>query len=287
MSSTNEKGKFPYDRDSQLHFLPLVYFLPLEYITVCPTLRTIPRDVRVVVYSNEIKTIVESDSFFLEVADAMSALAFPHFGFRGWKEDYTGHFPPWKLSYLLHEWLNELEVILDWNINRLLRMSEYMTIPCFDFDFITKVMAQVVKRTIEKYNWQPMLDVVREIPCHEDFEIRNSNVKKDFLRKWNHYRSKRIQIVSLDDFQKKDDEENPIYEIADNSVNIAEDFESEDYVARFKARLSSRDMEILELRIEGYTYGEIANRLGYKNHSGVLKRIRAIAKEFEKYQSEQ
>jgi chromosomal replication initiation ATPase DnaA len=34
-------------------------------------------------------------------------------------------------------------------------------------------------------------------------------------------------------------------------------------------------------------YEEIAERLGYKNHSGVIKRIQAITKEFIKYEEEQ
>ena len=35
-------------------------------------------------------------------------------------------------------------------------------------------------------------------------------------------------------------------------------------------------MAILELRVEGYGYKEIADKLGYKNHSGVIKRMEAI-----------
>ncbi len=40
--------------------------------------------------------------------------------------------------------------------------------------------------------------------------------------------------------------------------------EGEDFCQRFKATLSDKDMAILELRVEGYTFGEIADRLGYK-----------------------
>lgn len=54
-------------------------------------------------------------------------------------------------------------------------------------------------------------------------------------------------------------------------------------VDQFKAKLSEKDMQILTLRMEGKTLEEIANKLGYKNHSGVLKRIRTIGKMYEKY----
>lgn len=43
------------------------------------------------------------------------------------------------------------------------------------------------------------------------------------------------------------------------------------------------NMQILELRMSGDTLEEIAENLGYKNHSGVLKRIRKIGQAYEAY----
>lgn len=54
-------------------------------------------------------------------------------------------------------------------------------------------------------------------------------------------------------------------------------------VDQFKATLSEKDMQILELRMNGDTLEEIAEKLGYKNHSGVLKRIRKIGQAYEAY----
>ena len=62
--------------------------------------------------------------------------------------------------------------------------------------------------------------------------------------------------------------------------------EGEDFCQRFKATLSDKDMAILELRVEGYTFGEIADRLGYKTHSAVVKRMEAIKKRFIQYENE-
>ena len=62
--------------------------------------------------------------------------------------------------------------------------------------------------------------------------------------------------------------------------------EGEDFCQRFKATLSQKDMAILELRVEGYTYEEIADRLGYKTHSAVVKRMEAIKKRFIQYENE-
>ena len=47
--------------------------------------------------------------------------------------------------------------------------------------------------------------------------------------------------------------------------------------------LTDKDRRILELRMQGATLEEIAEQLGYADHSGVLKRIRKIGQAYEKY----
>jgi len=127
--------------------------------------------------------------------------------------------------------------------------------------------------------------VVREMPCDEDFEDWNTNVRKDFLRKWYHTRSKKVQMVPLETIVG--DDEDAILVTAADPRDMAEMVASEDYCRRFKARLSNRDREILELREDGYTSNEIADKIGYKNHSGVIKRLKFIKEEFLKYKDEQ
>ena len=89
--------KIPYD--SNLRYLPLVYLLPGELWYRCPSLMKIPRNPRQVFRSEELLSLIDSDAFLDEIMDAVSSLAFPHFGFPGWKEHYTGDFPVWRLSY--------------------------------------------------------------------------------------------------------------------------------------------------------------------------------------------
>ena len=74
--------------DSNLRYMPLVYLLPEEAIAKYPTLRILPRKIREVMYNANMLAVVESDQFLNEIADAVSALTFPHFGFGGWKEHY-------------------------------------------------------------------------------------------------------------------------------------------------------------------------------------------------------
>ncbi len=120
------------------------------------------------------------------------------------------------------------------------------------------------------------------MPCDEDFESFNTNVRKDFLRKWYHTRSKRVQTVSLE--ACLEDEDSGIHAIADPAVDFTAQVEGKDFLQRFKGTLSEKDMAILELRAVGYGYQEIADKLGYKTHSAVVKRMEAIKKRFIQYE---
>jgi len=275
--------RFPYN--SNLRYLPLVYFLHQELIAKCPTLRALPRGLGGIMQSDKHIAVIQSDAFLKEIMDATASLAFPHFGFGGWKEHYTGFCPVWRLSYALPLWAKLLEAETGLGLQTLFQIAPSESIPFFDPGFVKETMRRVVKRAIAEEGWQPILDVVKEMPCDEDFEKYNTNVRTDFFRKWYHTRSKRVKTVSLEACME--DEDHKIHEIVADSVDVAESVSAEDFCQRFKARLSKKDMEILELRVEGYTYEEIADKLGYKNHSGVIKRMQAVTKEFVKYEEEQ
>lgn len=271
--------------DSNLHYLPLAYLLPEDVMEKCPTLCVLPRRAREVMYNENMRAVVESDQFLNEITDAVASLVFPYFGFRGWKEHYTGHCPVWQLCYALPIWARVLNSEIGWDLQALFLIPSTTTIPFFNSDYIKDLMSRMVKRAITAENWQPILDIVREMPCDEDFMNWDTNVRKDFLRKWYHTRSKNVQTVSLEACME--DEEHGIYEIEDKSANFEDKAIAEDFCQRFKARLSEKDLRILELRVEGFTYEEIADKLGYKNHSGVIKRIQSITKEFIKYEEQQ
>ena len=71
--------------DSHLNYLPLMYFLPYDRISRCPTLRLLPRCLGEIAQSEKLIDLIGSDAFLKEIADEAAALAFPHFGFSGWK----------------------------------------------------------------------------------------------------------------------------------------------------------------------------------------------------------
>ena len=272
-------------QNHNIRYLPLVYSLPQELIARCPTLSQLPRNLSVLSASDSLLDLIETDTFLHEIMDASAALAFPYFGFGGWKEHYTGDFPVWRLSYAMPLWLKGIERAIGWGWEALLHFPPGEEIPFFSSEYIATIYERVVKRTIVEQRWQPLLDIVREMPCHEDFEGWNTRVRIDFLRKWYHTRVKNVRTFSLE--SSLEDGDGKLYYIPDETQNVEETVIAQDYSERFFARLSERDQAILQLRLDGFTHVQIAEKLGYANHSGVIKRMQAIRKKFEQYQNEQ
>ena len=52
---------------------------------------------------------------------------------------------------------------------------------------------------------------------------------------------------------------------------------------QFLAGLKEKDRQILQLRMEGFTLQKNVARLGYQNHSGVLKRINKIGESYQRF----
>ena len=275
--------KIPYD--SNLRYLPLVYLLPEELWYRCPTLMKIPRNPRQVFRSEELLSLIDSDAFLDEIMDAVSSLAFPHFGFPGWKEHYTGDFPVWRLSYSLPLWSKGIEQETGWNLQQLFLLPKDAEILFLPKEQIDALFEKVVKKVIEEQGWQPMLDVLHELPCAEDFENQRTNVRTDFVRKWYHSRSKRVQSVSLERLRSKnlDEDDDRPFDYPDPRLDLEKYVCTKVDAERFLATLSETDRRIVQMREEGYTYMEIAVELGFANHSSVIKRMKGIKKEYRQY----
>lgn len=273
--------QFPYD--TNLRYLPLVYLLPHDLLAGCPTLRKLPRSMGGLNASPEWAEAIQNDAFLKEIMDAASSLAFPHFGFGGWKEHYTGYFPVWRLSYSLPLWAKGVEQETGWGLQAMFRLPPSFEIPFFDPEDVRALFEVVVGQAIKEQGWRPMLEAVREMPCDEDFKPWDTNARKDFLRKWYHTRSKKVQTVSLEELMETD-EDDSIFYLPDPSQNVEDYVIAKDFVEQFLSALPKRDRQIVQLRQDGYTYVEIADALGYGNHSGVIKRIEAMKKKFRDYQ---
>ena len=239
--------KFPHD--SPIRYLPLVYMLPYDLLVRCPTLRKLPRSMGAL-NTSEWGEVIGSAAFYNEIMDAVASLAFPHFGFGGWKEHYTGWCPVWRLSYALPLWAKGVERVRGWGLQALFALPPNYEIPFFDPEDVKAVMAEVVQQTIEEQGWGPMLEVVREMPCDEDFEKWDTNVRKDFLRKWYHTRSKRVQTVSLEECMEDED---TIDYLTQENEGLKEKVNSEKSV--------QKQMEVLMLKKENEQLRRFVQRI--------------------------
>lgn len=271
--------------DSNLRYLPLVYLIPVELMSRCPTLMKIPRNPYQVLQSNDWLDFIDSDPFLDEIMDAVAALVFPYFGFRGWKEHYTGYFPVWRLSYSMPLWAKAVEQEIGWGLQRLFQLPRNAEIVFLPDEQIKALFEKVVKKVIEEQGWQPMLDVLHELPCEEDFEYQRTSVRTDFIRKWYHTRSKKVQSVSLERFREKnrDSDDDRLFYVPDPRLHLEEFVCAKIDAERFLASLPEKERRIVQMREEGYTYTEIAVELGFVNHSSVIKRMKGIKKKYQNY----
>ena len=119
---------------------------------------------------------------------------------------------------------------------------------------------------------------------HEDFGNKFNFDSINFHEQWTRCDTLVQEMLSLDAELEKE-AENP-----DAPVTIEQGHEV-DYVGQvlinsFCETLNDIDATIFRMRMDDHTYAQIAEKLGYKNHSAVLKRVRKIAERWTEYINE-
>ena len=133
-------------------------------------------------------------------------------------------------------------------------------------------MDTAMKQYIAETNMAPVIDLIKKHRCEEDLSSKSSRARIDYLRQ--KYRSRIIP----------DETSTEVLDEETEAVVSAElQLQSEDAVDRFLHSLSEKDAKIIALRMEGRTHKEIAAQTGYKNHSGVIKRLAQIGKLWKEY----
>jgi len=161
---------------------------------------------------------------------------------------------------------------------------------CFSDRFLGKMM-----NLLEQVQQVPaILKIGKSIPAHEDFDEKawNNYDKIDFERKWNHLRTQTGAIQELDDEIERTTQDPrvqmPFFAI-NNGLNAAftgEEVSQQLLNAFIQSAKDSTDREILYLSANGLTQQEIAQRLGYKTHSAVTKRLNKLRKRFDVFLAE-
>ena len=119
---------------------------------------------------------------------------------------------------------------------------------------------------------------------HEDFGNKFNFDSINFHEQWTRCDTLVQEMLSLDAELEKE-AENP-----DAPVTMEQGHEV-DYVGQvlinsFCETLNDIDATIFRMRMDDHTYAQIAEKLGYKNHSAVLKRVRKIAERWTEYMNE-
>ena len=271
-----------------IEYLPLYYMIPPEiFPDKAKLLEKIPRTPHQVLYDRGAQEVIGSNDFMLYLTYSISLLVWPYIDNRVDWESYSTDDPCRMFTHRIDIWLQEMiDAELMPPCHELLAnmaISVYPPSP----QLLHVVFSKFVPYVMEKYGMYEILEVIREHRCFEDYDIRSSPQKKDFRRKWYHTRTKH-PLVSLETYQanqRKGLDTNE-RDIVDGSINLEDDAVANTLVEQFKATLSEKDLKILTMRVEGYTMEEIADKLGYKNHSGVLKRIRKIGIAYEEFTGE-
>jgi len=268
-------------------YLPAYYFIPKEILDKCgQKLNSIPRNIGQVVGSWNAIEIVESDLFIQLIMDAYAYMVWPYMGLNAPREAYSGYEPAWRFAHCPSYWIDEMIHVkaLQTDVDlykTTLPDEEYGYTP---FEIVDMIFKWLVPQVMRKNGMYEIIEVAEEYRCFEDFDTRASNRKTDFYRKWYHTRTAH-PTISLEAFQEdyRENNDGAEWDIADGTSDIELEITSEVMVEEFMSTLTDKDRRILELRMNGVTLEEIAEQLGYANHSGILKRIRKIGQAYEKY----
>jgi DNA-directed RNA polymerase specialized sigma subunit len=139
--------------------------------------------------------------------------------------------------------------------------------------------AQIVK----EQNWQPMIDETWNTRLPDDYNRGQNTDKRDFMRSWEHSRTmKRISLDEISETGVKMDGE-MLYDIADARAAFESKVITEVQMDQFKSRLTDQDKQILQMRYDGCSLKEIAEKVGFKTPSAVCKHIESIAGQYDDF----
>ena len=243
--------------------MPFYYFLPEDIIKAHKSKRFqgIPRNPR-----------------------KISAAVWYYFDIHASSNAYSVNDPIWMLTYMSDWYLKELtRAGYIYPLAYLFREDRdlpYMSWAVYKIGFM-----EIIPKIMIEHNLAPIIDYVQKHRCFEDFQDDwESKYKSAFINQWYHLRTKHPE-VPLEVVQGSYDDEKEDYphELADKSIDVQDEVEDSMRVESFLNTLSEKDRQILNLRMDKYTYEEIAEMLGYKTHSAVIKRIKRIGEIFQKY----
>ena len=280
-----ENGKIVEYVNSEL--IPGFLFLPMEILECFPPeAMRISRRVQDLLWDPKTIAIVESSFFENVVACGFSMLSWHAMGQpEETPESYSFDDPAYLFSSTPSIWilmLEKFDYIKDAEEWAILFSRFDIILGFLTMDFVVSIMEHYVPLIMDQFHMRETIRIARENPCHEDFSRAMSTQKRDFLRKWNHSRAK-TEVLSLDALQQDAEAQQSSlrWEPADLEPSIEEIALDRVVADQFLDTLSETDRKILEMRNLGYNLTEISEKLGFKTHSAVQKRIQKLGRGFE------
>ncbi len=266
--------------------LPFYYFIPEDIIKAhSKRFQSIPRNPQNVFKDMEMIEYIESAPFAVEIADIISAAVWYFFDIHASSNAYSIYEPIWNLTYISDWYLTALtKAYYIYPTAYLFHKIDY-DLPYTNWAVYQMGFMEIIPQVAEEHRLLPIIDYVKKHRCFEDFqEDRESKYKTAFMDQWYHRRTKHPEVI-ISEIQGPFDEDEGqyTYELADPNSRFQEDAENEVMIESFLSRLNEKDKQILQLRLDNYTYEEIAEMLGYKTHSAVVKRIKRIGEAYQKY----
>ena len=281
-------------QDSPLSWMTLFYALPRELVEKRPAYLTLPRNIIRLLSDENARKLIEDDAFLELVWDcyAWSAWQFfqiPHkdgtyHDIPGEWLDYSGDFPLWRMSYdIIRYFRKKFETEMDWSFQRLFTMPEDTDVPWLDWQQFSNLVGNLTDMIVAEENWQPIIDEIWNNRQMEDYNSSQNARKRDFQRSWDHSRT--VKHLSLEELAETgaalDDE--TLFEIAEPRTEFEEKILSQGAVDAFYATLTEEDRAILQMRVEGYTQQQIADKLGFKTTGAISKRIAKLGAKYEEF----
>lgn len=128
-----------------------------------------------------------------------------------------------------------------------------------------------VEMLMDVTDYETMAATIQKQPDARDFSgIPNNHRKQDFDRKWNHTRAK-VSTESLDALDEN---------VADPRAHTEAEALADIALNSFWNSLSDEEHRILTYSMSGMTQQEIADKMGFKTHSAVTKRLAKIREKF-------
>ena len=271
---------------------PAFLYLPQEFVLYLgdKKIQSINRNPRALIKDLDQLKILDDDHFF-QFCDR----SYAYLVWRNLTKDksfllsYSRDNPIFAIAHWLPLYLEQLH--MDFGLPTFMEIIEDPEYYAEDWGFLSYLQVKdeisyIVPRAIERLGLQGTIDTVKEFVCFEDFNSGYSTHKMDFFRKWYHTRTKHPQM-SLDEYTEESTDQYNGYSLERDVANAEIPFEdfviSEVDTELFMSKLSERDRRIIKSRLEGKTYETIAAEVGFKTHSAVLKRIKKIGEEYQKF----